>query len=186
MNHKPYQDWMQAVLDGALAPAARRELEAHLAGCAECQGDWAALTEVQRLFKGAPMASPRAGFTGRFQARLAQRRSRPRLVWGALALGLGTVALAALVVPLGLGLIFAGLRAAQQPATAVAVAASLEAALAFIETVAGALFIAGRAVVEPAVANPLAWGAALLALAAAGVWVYVMRNLPPQGEGRMR
>jgi hypothetical protein len=68
----------------------------------------------------------------------------------------------------------------------VAVAASLEAALAYLQTVAGALFIAGRALVEAAVTNPLAWGAALLGLAAAGVWLYVMRNLLPQGEGRVR
>jgi hypothetical protein len=128
--------------------------------------------------------APRPGFTGRFQARLAQRRSRPRLVWGALALGLGTVAAAALVVPLGLGLILAAVRAAQQPATALAVIASLQAAAAFGATVGSALFIAARAVVEPALANPLAWGMALAALALTGVWLYVMRRLLPEGRTR--
>jgi anti-sigma factor RsiW len=184
MNHKPYQEWMQSVLDGALAPAARRELEAHLATCGECQSTWSALNEVHRLFKAEPLVAPRAGFTGRFQARLAQRRSRPRLMWGALVLGLGTVGAAALVVPLGLGLIFAGVRAAQQPATALAVVASLEAAFAFAETVASAIFIALRAVVEPALTNPLAWVMAAAALALTGVWLYVMRNLLPEGRTR--
>ena len=32
MSHKPYHEWMQAMLDGAIAPADRRALEAHLAG----------------------------------------------------------------------------------------------------------------------------------------------------------
>ncbi|MCC6192437.1 MAG: zf-HC2 domain-containing protein [Anaerolineales bacterium] len=184
MNHKPYQEWMQAVLDGALAPGERRQLEDHLAGCGECQSAWATLNEVQRLFKAGPLVAPRAGFTGRFQARLAQRRSRPRLVWGALALGLAAVATAALVVPPGLGLIYAALRAAQQPATALAITASLQALVATIDTVGGALWIAARAVVEPAVANPLAWPLALAALGLTGVWVYVMRNLVPEGRTR--
>ena len=105
MNHKPFLAAMQAVLDGTVSLAERRDLETHLGTCGSCQADWVALSEVHRLFKAEPMAAPRNGFNGRFKARLAQRRSRPRLICGAVALGLGAVSLAALVVPVVLGLV---------------------------------------------------------------------------------
>ena len=124
MNHKPYHEWMQAVLDGALAPADRRALEAHLADCASCQATWTSLSTVHRLFKAEAPAAPRPGFSGRFQARLAQRRSRPRVMWGALGLGLGAVAASALVVPLGVGAVLAAVRTAAQPATSLALMVS--------------------------------------------------------------
>jgi len=186
MNHKPFQDLMHAVLDGealagagqALAPASRRELEAHLAECGECQSVWTSLSEVQRLLRAEPPVAPRPGFSGRFQARLAQRRTRPRLLWGGLALGLGAVSAAALVVPVGLAVIVTALRAAQEPATLLAVMASLNATTAFADTVLGALFIAARSMLDTAAASPLTWAASLAGLALAAVWVYVMRHLP--------
>src|SRR5258708_25968337 len=180
MNHKPYHDWMNAVLDGAIAAADRRALEAHLATCASCQATWASLSSVQRLFKAAPMAPPRPGFNGRFQARLAQRRARPPAIWGALALGLGAVAVSALVVPLGLGVIFSTVRAAQQPATSLALLASASAMYVFISTLADALFIAASALAAALLPHPLSWAAAALALALTGVWLYVMRRIAPE------
>lgn len=182
--HKPYHAWMQDLLDGALAAPARRQLEEHLAGCSACQADWAALSAVDRFFKAAPLAAPRPGFGGRFQARLAQRRSRPRLVWGAVALGLGAVGLSAVVVPLGAALIWSLLRAAQQPATLLALTTSATATLGFFETVVDALVIAGRGLLAAAADNPLAWAAAVLALALTAVWLVVMGKLVPQGSAR--
>ena len=184
MNHKPYHDWMNAVLDGAIAPADRRALEAHLATCASCQAAWASLSGVQRVFKAAPLAAPRPGFNGRFQARLAQRRARPPAIWGALALGLGAVAVSALVVPLGLGMIFSTVRAAQQPATSLALLASASAVLAFLSTLLDALYIAASALAAALLPNPLSWAAAVLALALTGVWLYVMRKLAPEAKPR--
>src|SRR5690242_1263355 len=136
MNHKPYHDWMNAMLDGAIAPADRRALEAHLATCSSCQAAWASLSRVHRLFKAAPLSAPRPGFNGRFQARLAQRRSQPRAIWGALALGLGAVAVSALVVPVGLAAVFSTVHAAQQPATSLALLASASAVYVFLNTLA--------------------------------------------------
>jgi anti-sigma factor RsiW len=184
MNHKPYHEWMHAVLDGAIAPADRRDLEAHLATCANCQAAWASLSSVHRLFKAEAMAAPRPGFSGRFQARLTQRRSRPRAIWGALALGLGAVGASALVVPLGLGVIFSAVRAAQQPATSLALLASASTVGGFLATLFEALVIAARALAEAVLPNPLTWAAAVLALGLTGVWLYVMRKLVPEVKPR--
>jgi len=182
MLHKPYADWMQATLDGLLALPARRELEVHLAECPECQAAWAALSAVDRLLGDQPLVAPRPGFAGRFQARLAERRTRPRLVWGALALGLGAVGAAALVMPFGLGLVFTALRAAQQPATSLALASSLSATASLAATILDALLIAAQALVRGAVASPWTWAASIAALALTGAWVYVMRRVVPEGR----
>jgi predicted anti-sigma-YlaC factor YlaD len=192
MNHKPFQETMHAVLDGdsatgpgqALTPAARLELEAHLAECGECQATWTTLSEVQRLLRAEPVVAPRPGFNGRFQARLAQRRSRPRLLWGGVALGLGAVSAAALVVPVGLGLLVAAVRAAQEPTTSLALLSSFSAVASFADTILGALYIALRALLETAAASPFGWAASLLSRVLAAVWLYVMRHLPQKGTMR--
>ncbi len=184
MNHKPYHEWMQAVLDGAIAPADRRALEAHLATCTYCQATWASLNAVHRLFKAETMAAPRPGFSQRFQARLAQRRSRPRVVWGALGLGLAAVIASALVVPAGLGAVLAAVRAAEQPDTALALLVSAAAVAGFLTTLADALVLVARAVFEAILPNPLTWAAAVLALGLTGVWFYVMRKLAPEVKPR--
>jgi anti-sigma factor RsiW len=184
MAHNPYYAWMQDLLDGALPGPARVQLEAHLSGCQHCQARWNALSAVDRLFEAAPMAAPRAGFSGRFKARVAQRRSRPRLVWGAVALGLGAVGVSAVVVPVGLAFIWSLLRAAQQPATLLALSTSAASTASFANTVLDALVIAGRALLEAGLANPLAWTAAAMALALTGVWLVLLRKLAPEGITR--
>ncbi len=184
MLHKPYSAWMHALLDGALAAPARVQLEEHLATCPTCQDQWAALSAMDRLFRTAPMAAPRAGFAGRFKARQAQRRSRPRLVWGAVALGVGAVGATALVVPFGVALIWSLLRVAREPATLVALNTSAAATVGFLNTVADALIIAGRALLAGALDQPLAWVGAALALALAAAWLLVMRKLVPQGTAQ--
>ncbi|MEP7357718.1 MAG: zf-HC2 domain-containing protein [Anaerolineales bacterium] len=181
MKHKPYREWMHAVLDGDLAPADRRQFETHLAGCADCQTAWWSLSEAQRLLNAEPILAPRSGFTGRFQARLHQRRSQPRLLWGALALGLGAVGTAAVVVPLGLGFILSVLRAAQQPATAMALFTSLTAVADLLQTVLTGLYLLARALAEAAISNPLAWAGFVLALGLTAVWLVLIRRLVPEG-----
>ena len=184
MVHKPYQAWMHALLDGALAAPARRQLEEHLAGCLDCQANWAGLSAVYRLFKAEPLVAPRPGFTGRFKARQAQRRSRPRLVWGAVALGAGAVAASAVVVPVGLALIWSLLCVAQQPATLVALNTSAAATLGFANTVLDALLITGRALLEATLSQPLAWVGAVLALGLTVVWLVALRKLVPEGSAQ--
>jgi anti-sigma factor RsiW len=180
MNHKPYHDWMQSLLDGALAPADRRALEEHLAGCDSCQAAWASLSNIHRLLKAEPMLAPRAGFSGRFQARLAQRRASPQARWGALALGLGAVAASALVVPLGLGTVLSAVSVARQPDTSLALVAGAAAAGSFATRLAEALLLVARALAEAILPNPLTWAACVMALSLAIVWLYVMRRLAPE------
>jgi len=184
MNHKPYHEYMNAVLDGVIAPTDRRALEAHLATCLSCQAAWASLSNVHRLFKAEAMAAPRPGFSGRFHSRLIQRRSSPRAIWAALALGLGAVGASALVVPLGLGLIFSVVRTAQQPDTSLALLASASVVLSLLAALVDALGIAARVLVEAVLPNPLTWAAAVLALALTAVWLYVIRRLLPEVKPR--
>jgi hypothetical protein len=44
--------------------------------------------------------------------------------------------------------------------------------------------IAGRALLEAALTNPLAWAAAVLALALTAVWLVVVGKLVPRGLAR--
>jgi len=187
MNHKPYLDWMQIALDAGeprLTPDQWSQLEDHLGACGECEAAWAALAEVERLFKAEPMAAPRSGFTSRFKARLAKRHSRPRAMWGALALGLGAVGAAALVIPVGAGMLLASVRAAQEPAATAALFSGVNATTTFASTIGEALLIAGRAVLEWAAANPLVWAASLSGLGVTGLWLYFVRKLVPEVSSR--
>ena len=70
---------LTALLDGALEPARRAEVEAHLAGCAGCRAGRdslaAALVTIGAL---PPPAPPLPGFEQRFYARLAREAPRRR------------------------------------------------------------------------------------------------------------
>jgi predicted anti-sigma-YlaC factor YlaD len=180
MTHRPYLDLMQTALDAGkarLMPDQQAELDQHLAECAECRSLWEALAEADRLFKSAPLALPRPGFTGRFKTRLAAQHSRPKTVWGALVLGLGAVGAAALVLPFGVGLLFSFVQAAQQPVATAALLSGFNAAGAYVGAVADALLIAARALGEWVLFSPLVWAASLWALAATMLWLYFVRQL---------
>lgn len=181
MSHKHYLDWMQLALDDALPPAQRQELTAHLGECPACSAAWDGLQRADRLLAQAPLAAPRPGFTGRFNARLRQRRSQPQAVWGALALGLGAVGAAALVLPAGVGLLWTLAQLAGQPATATALFNSASAASQVMLALLNALYVTARGVGELALVSPLAWALTLSALGATALWVYVLRRLSLQG-----
>jgi anti-sigma factor RsiW len=176
MSHKLYLDWMHLALDEGLPPARRAELDGHLAECEACAAAWDALLQVDRLFASAPLAAPRAGFTTRFNARL-QQRSRPRAVWGALALGFGAVGAAAFVLPVGVSLLWSLAQVVGRPAASAALlnsaSATSEVGLALVR----ALFVAALALGEWAVGMPLFWVVVLAALLATGVWIYMLRRV---------
>jgi anti-sigma factor RsiW len=89
------EDVLSAYLDDELAPAARREAEAHLAGCAECREELDEVAAARQAIRILPVhAAPRPLLDGPPVAAVASRR---RAVW---ALAAAAVAAAiALVLP---------------------------------------------------------------------------------------
>jgi anti-sigma factor RsiW len=70
---------LTAYLDGALAPARRAEVEAHLLGCPSCRAELDRLAlAFAALAALPPPPAPTPAFEQRFYARLARERSQPR------------------------------------------------------------------------------------------------------------
>ena len=89
MNHSPFEDWL--LNETPVTLDQQRELEIHLRSCSYCS----ALAETGKMLHATKMMAPAAGFTIRFQARLAERKlvERRRRLWGSLVFTLGGVAL---------------------------------------------------------------------------------------------
>jgi hypothetical protein len=91
MNHRPFEEWL--LNDKNLTPAEKRELDLHLRTCFHCT----ALAETGLALRSAPVVPPAAGFTLRFQQRLAAQKvaERRRKLWGMIVLLVGGVGLLA-------------------------------------------------------------------------------------------
>ena len=89
MNHQPFEEWL--LNDKNLTPAETRELDLHLRTCTHCT----ALSATGLALRSAPVASPAAGFTLRFQQRLAAQKiaERRRKLWGMIILLISGVGL---------------------------------------------------------------------------------------------
>jgi hypothetical protein len=89
MNHQPFEDWL--LHDKLIDPKHKLDLDAHLRICSYCS----ALAETSRALRAVKVVSPSAGFTARFQARLAVRKvaERRRRLWGALLFTFGGLAM---------------------------------------------------------------------------------------------
>jgi hypothetical protein len=89
MKHQPFEEWL--LNDTPITPEQRRELDSHLRSCAYC----AALVETGVILNSVKLASPGAGFTAHFQARLAERKlsDRRRRFWGAILFMIGGLGL---------------------------------------------------------------------------------------------
>jgi hypothetical protein len=87
MDHRPFEDWL--LNNQTLSVPEKRQLDAHLQGCSSCS----ALAEVNLALKSVTMAAPAAGFTDRFQVRLAAQKNalRRRNFWGFLVLTLSVL-----------------------------------------------------------------------------------------------
>ena len=72
MNHRPFEDWL--LNDTPITPEQKRELDMHVRTCAYCT----ALVETGMALRTVKKASPQAGFTARFEARLAARKAAER------------------------------------------------------------------------------------------------------------
>lgn len=78
MNHQPFETWL---LDEAhLTNPQKQELNAHLRVCKNCS----ALAETSLILRSAKAIEPTAGFTLRFQEKLATQKlaERRRKLWG--------------------------------------------------------------------------------------------------------
>jgi hypothetical protein len=87
MNHQPFESWL--LNNKLLDPKQKIELDIHLRSCRYCS----ALVEAEKALHTVKMASPAAGFTARFQTRLAVRRTaeRRRRVWGSILFTAGAL-----------------------------------------------------------------------------------------------
>ena len=68
MDHQPYEEWL--LNDERLTPDQARDMRIHLRNCPEC----AALERANLALRSAAVTAPVAGFTLRFQTRLAAQR----------------------------------------------------------------------------------------------------------------
>jgi len=78
MNHQPFEEWL--LHEKLVSPKEKLDLDAHLRICSYCS----ALAETGKALRTVKMIAPAAGFSTRFQARLAMQRAadRRRRRWG--------------------------------------------------------------------------------------------------------
>lgn len=89
MNHQPFEDWL--LNDKLINPKEKLELDVHLRTCSYCS----ALAETGKALRMVKKVSPAAGFSARFQARLAMQKAaeRRRRLWGTALFTFGGVAI---------------------------------------------------------------------------------------------
>ncbi len=83
-------DALSAYLDDELAPAARREAEAHLAGCAECQKELDEVAAARKAIRIMPVHSAPRPILDVVPAPASSRR---RAVWALVAAAAAAIAL---------------------------------------------------------------------------------------------
>jgi hypothetical protein len=85
MNHQPFEEWL--LNEKLINPKQKLELDAHLRICSYCS----ALVETGKALRTVKKVSPAAGFSTRFQARLAVQKAaeRKRKRWGAVLFTFG-------------------------------------------------------------------------------------------------
>ena len=85
MNHQPFEEWL--LTEKLVSPKERLDLDDHLRICSYCS----ALAETGKALHSVKKVSPAAGFSARFQARLAAQRAAElrRKRWGAVLFTFG-------------------------------------------------------------------------------------------------
>ena len=85
MNHQPFEEWL--LNEKLISPKQKLDLDAHLMTCSYCS----ALAETGKSLRTVKMVSPTAGFSARFQARLAMQKAADsrRKRWGAVLFTFG-------------------------------------------------------------------------------------------------
>lgn len=175
MNHQPFEEWL--LNDKPITQEQKRELDLHLRTCAYC----AALAETGVALKSVKRASPKPGFTARFESRLAERKvaEQRRRLWGSVFFTVGGLVL---LMWLASPYLFSFLSA---PATWIAAFVQWG---VFIVTTIEALAQAGSVFVQiiPDFLSPFAWMIILSAFAgvsllwAVSIWRFA-RSAVPRG-----
>ena len=109
---------LQAYADGELSPERAAHLERHIAGCAECQAEWARLQAVTQALESWPLVTEPAHLAASVMARVRARPAPPRFRhrWSDLAIsvmGGGLAFATALVVRYLSASVLGGARGAQ-------------------------------------------------------------------------
>jgi hypothetical protein len=89
MNHQPFEEWL--LTEKLISPREKLDLDAHLRLCSYCS----ALAETGKALRTVKRVSPAAGFSARFQARLAMQNAaeRRRKRWGTVLFTFGGLAM---------------------------------------------------------------------------------------------
>ena len=89
MNHQPFEEWL--LTEQLISPKEKLELDAHLRICSYCS----ALAETGKALRSVKKVSPVAGFSTRFQAKLAAQKAaeRRRKRYGAILFTFGGLAM---------------------------------------------------------------------------------------------
>ena len=158
MNHQPFEEWL--LTEKLISPRQKLELDAHLRICSYCS----ALAETGKALHMVKKVSPVAGFSARFQARLAAQKAaeRRRIRYGAILFTFGGLMMLMWLVGPYLASFFAA------PATWIA--AVIE-RLVFIVTTLQAVAQAGSVLLRvlPGLLSPFAFMVLVSALAGFGL-----------------
>ena len=96
MQRCEYSETMSLCLDGLLSQADEAGLQAHLARCEPCRGEWEAMCWASSALRAEPAVSPGADLGLRVMERIAQREARRRRVRSSVRLLSGALGLWAL------------------------------------------------------------------------------------------
>jgi anti-sigma factor RsiW len=97
MQCSEISEWMSLYLDGLVSQEQGAQLQAHVAQCPACGGEWEAMRSLSSLLSAEPMAIPAPGFTARVAQRLHRRQTRRRRLYSSLGVLMGSVGLWAIV-----------------------------------------------------------------------------------------
>lgn len=180
MQHDTFTEKISLWFDDELSPAEITELQHHLAECPACEHSYRALQRVHNLFHTASrhLVEPDSGFVSRFETRLAHHHlPGRRQMW----LGVGVLLLGTLIF-FTIGAVIGGAALIGAGSNLLQVTTLFYGLGLLGETIDKAeLFLnlagLGVRVALLTMRQPLFWGVVLVAIALAGLWLRLMRQI---------
>ena len=171
-----YTDKIALYMEDMLPNKERLELEAHLANCPACQAEHAALQQVDRLLRAAPMAAPSADFAARVEMRLNHHLNRRKTIAQAAIAGAIVLLFAGLLVWLTTSF---GITMPVWPGNASWLSVLTDGLTALLA--AGDVFLKMTALVLgamlQALRHPAFWGYIALAVGVISLWTQLLRRI---------